>query len=48
MMSDLCELAKEGKLKPPLYSEYSLRDYKAALRKAMEPFIGTKQLLAMN
>lgn len=47
MMSDLCTLAEEGKLRPPLCTEHSLAEgsYQLALEQAMEPYIGTKQLL---
>lgn len=48
MMDDLCSLAQQGKLRPPLCSEHALRDYKTALVRAMEPFVGSKQLLIMN
>ena len=48
MMDELCSLAQQGKLRPPLCSEHALRDYKTALVRAMEPFVGSKQLLVMK
>lgn len=50
MMSELCALGEEGKLRPPQCVEYSLTEdsYQAALDRAMEPFIGTKQMLVMQ
>lgn len=48
MMSDLCTLAEKGKLRPKPSVEYQLEDYKAALSKAMQPFVGEKQLLKMK
>ena len=48
MMSDLSLLAEGGKLRPKPCQEYPLEDYKTALSKAMEPFVGAKQLLNMK
>ena len=48
MMSDLCTLAEQGKLRPKPSVEYPLDDYKTALSKAMQPFVGEKQLLKMK
>lgn len=45
MVEELCELGRQGKLKAPPSTEYSLRDYKTALARAMEPYIGRKQML---
>lgn len=48
MVADLCNLAEQGKLRPKPCTEYPLQDFKSALSKAMEPFIGAKQLLVMK
>ena len=48
MMSDLCSLAEEGRLRPKPCLEHPLEDYKTALGKAMEAFVGVKQLLRMK
>jgi len=48
MMSDLCEMAREGKLQPPPCVEHALQDYKNALSRGMKPFVGSKQLLVMK
>ena len=48
MMSEVCRLAEQGRLKPPLCQVHPLMDYRAALARAMEPFVGTKQLLDMQ
>ena len=48
MMSDLCSLVEQGKLRPKPSEEHPLADYRTALGKAMQPFIGAKQLLCMK
>ena len=48
MMADLCEMAQNGQLRPPLCTEHSLGDYKTALSKSMKPYVGSKQLLVMQ
>ena len=48
MMYELCTLAEQGKLRPKPSVEHPLEDYKAALSKAMKPFVGEKQLLKMK
>lgn len=48
MMSELSSLAERGQLRPKPSEEYPLEDFKAALSKAMEPFVGAKQLLSMK
>lgn len=50
MMSELCSLAEEGKLRAPSCTEHPLTDgsYQVALNQSMEPYIGAKQLLNMT
>lgn len=48
MMSDLCSLAEQGQLRPKPCEEHPLADYRTALSKAMQPFVGAKQLLCMK
>lgn len=47
MMSELCSLAEEGKLQPPLCTEHALAEgrFRTAFRKSMESYVGAKQLL---
>ena len=48
MMSDLCDLGVEGKLRAPPCTEYHLEYFRTALSRAMEPYIGRKQVLRMK
>ena len=48
MMDELNQLAISGKLKPPPNTQYPLSDYQTALTKAMEPYVGSKQIILMN
>ncbi len=50
IMSELCSLAKNGNLKPPLCSEFPLTDenHHIALEKSMESYIGNKQMFLMQ
>ena len=48
MLSELCDLAEQGKLRPPLCTEHLLENYTTALSQAMVPYIGSKQLLVLN
>ena len=50
MMSELCMLAEQGKLRAPNCAEHPLTDgnFQVALDQAMEPYIGAKQLLNMQ
>ena len=50
MMSELCRLAEEGLLRPPLcmVNPSTLDAVQDALDKAVLPYIGHKQLIRMN
>ncbi|MBN3290832.1 MECR protein, partial [Polypterus senegalus] len=47
MISSLCSLIRQGKLKAPAYTEVPITDYKTALENAMKPFSSSKQILIM-
>ena len=48
MVRDINQMAVEGKLQAPHCTEHSLGDYRTGIVKAMEPFIGSKQVLVLN
>ena len=50
MMSELCSLVEEGKLRAPISTEHALTEgsFQLALDQSMQPFIGAKQLLRMQ
>ena len=48
MMGELCDLALSGHLKAPPNTQYPLSDYETALARAMEPYVGRKQIILMN
>ncbi len=50
MMSELCQLAEQGLLRPPPCKENGLseEEIKEALDNTMKPYIGLKQLVKFN
>ena len=48
MYDDLIRLGLEGKLKPPKCTPHKLSNYKDAVRDAMKPFVGAKQLFIFD
>lgn len=50
MMSELCSLVEEGKLRAPPYTESPLVDgqFQVAFDNSMKPMIGAKQLFNMQ
>jgi hypothetical protein len=50
MMSELCSLVEEGRLRPPAHTVSPLTEgqFKVALENSMTPMIGAKQLLDMH
>ena len=50
MMSELCTLAENGRLRAPAHTVAQLLDgqFQTALDNAMKPMIGAKQLLSMQ
>lgn len=48
MVRDINQMAVEGKLQAPHCTEHSLKDYRTGIVKAMEPFVGSKQMLVLN
>ena len=47
MWVDLCEMVRKDKLKPPKCDLVPLKDYQQAIKKSMESYTSTKQLLTM-
>ena len=48
MMEDLCLLGLTGHLRAPPTTHHPLPEYKTALTRAMEPYVGSKQIILMT